>query len=78
MDVGHLIKNMPKKHNYTHIRAGDTVKVFYRVVEGDKNATVVISHEQTRKMHKDARIAGRRKHNEKKIPEIDTKKLVIN
>ena len=39
MDVGHLIKNMPKKHNYTHIRAGDTVKVFYRVVEGERQRT---------------------------------------
>ena len=39
MDVGHLIKNMPSKHNYTHIRAGDTVKVFYRVVEGERQRT---------------------------------------
>ncbi len=30
---------MPKKHNYTHIRAGDTVKVFYRVVEGERQRT---------------------------------------
>tara|TARA_B100000686_G_scaffold345390_1_gene429907 strand:- start:1799 stop:2446 length:648 start_codon:yes stop_codon:yes gene_type:complete len=39
MDVGHLIKNMPKTHSYTHIRAGDTVKVFYRVVEGERQRT---------------------------------------
>jgi large subunit ribosomal protein L19 len=39
MDVGHLIKNMPSKHNYTHIRAGDTVKVYYRVVEGERQRT---------------------------------------
>ncbi len=30
---------MPKTHNYTHIRAGDTVKVFYRVVEGERQRT---------------------------------------
>ena len=41
----------------------------YRVIEGDRNAKLVISYEQTRKMHKEARIAGRRKQNEKKIPE---------
>ena len=41
----------------------------YRVIEGDRNAKLVISYEQTRKMHKEARIVGRRKQNEKKIPE---------
>lgn len=39
----------------------------YRVVEGDKNAKSVISHDQTRKLHKEARIAGRRKQIGKKF-----------
>jgi hypothetical protein len=39
----------------------------YRVVEGDKTVKLVISHEQIRKMHKEARITGRRKQNEKKF-----------
>ena len=42
----------------------------YRVVEGDKTVKLVISHEQIRKMHKEARITGRRKQNNKNPREI--------
>lgn len=39
MDVGHLLQDIPKKHNYQHVRAGDTVRVHYQVVEGDRVRT---------------------------------------
>ena len=39
MDVGHLLQNIPRKHKYQNIRAGDTVRVHYRVVEGDRVRT---------------------------------------
>jgi large subunit ribosomal protein L19 len=42
MDVGYLLENIPHKHKYKHVRAGDTVKVFYRVVEGERQREQVM------------------------------------
>ena len=39
MDVGHLLTSIPKKHPYQHVRPGDTVRVYYRVVEGERVRT---------------------------------------
>ena len=39
MDVGHLLQNIPRKHKYQNIRPGDTVRVHYRVVEGERVRT---------------------------------------
>ena len=39
MDVGHLLTSIPKQHNYQHVRPGDTVRVYYRVVEGERVRT---------------------------------------
>lgn len=39
MDVGHLLTSIPKHHNYQHVRPGDTVRVYYRVVEGERVRT---------------------------------------
>jgi large subunit ribosomal protein L19 len=39
MDVGHLLRNIPLKHKYQNIRPGDTVRVHYQVVEGDRVRT---------------------------------------
>ena len=36
MDVGHLLTDIPKAHRFQHVRAGDTVRVHYRVVEGER------------------------------------------
>ena len=39
MDVGHLLQNIPRKHKYQNVRPGDTVRVHYRVVEGERVRT---------------------------------------
>ncbi len=39
MDVGHLLTSIPKQHPYQHVRPGDTVRVYYRVVEGERVRT---------------------------------------
>ncbi|MCY4576286.1 MAG: 50S ribosomal protein L19 [Chloroflexi bacterium] len=39
MDVGHLLTSIPKQHRYQHVRPGDTVRVYYRVVEGERVRT---------------------------------------
>ena len=39
MDVGHLLTSIPRQHNYQHVRPGDTVRVYYRVVEGERVRT---------------------------------------
>ncbi len=39
MDVGHLLTSIPRHHNYQHVRPGDTVRVYYRVVEGERVRT---------------------------------------
>jgi large subunit ribosomal protein L19 len=42
MDVGHLLTDIPQKHKYQHVRSGDTVRVHYRVVEGERVRTQVL------------------------------------
>ena len=42
MDVGYLLTNIPQKHKYQHVRAGDTVRVHYQVVEGERVRTQVL------------------------------------
>ncbi len=42
MDVGHLLTNIPQKHKYQNVRAGDTVRVHYQVVEGERVRTQVL------------------------------------
>ncbi|MYD36083.1 MAG: 50S ribosomal protein L19 [Dehalococcoidia bacterium] len=39
MDVGHLLTSIPRQHRYQHVRPGDTVRVYYRVVEGERVRT---------------------------------------
>ncbi len=39
MDVGHLLTSIPKQHRYQYVRPGDTVRVYYRVVEGERVRT---------------------------------------
>ncbi len=39
MDVGHLLTTIPRQHQYQHVRPGDTVRVYYRVVEGERVRT---------------------------------------
>ena len=39
MDVGHLLTNIPREHPYQHVRPGDSVRVYYRVVEGERVRT---------------------------------------
>ncbi len=39
MDVGHLLTAIPKQHRYPHVRPGDTVRVYYQVVEGERVRT---------------------------------------
>ena len=39
MDVGHLLTSIPTQHRYQHVRPGDTVRVYYRVVEGERVRT---------------------------------------
>ena len=39
MDVGHLLTSIPRQHQYQHVRPGDTVRVYYRVVEGERVRT---------------------------------------
>ena len=39
MDVGHLLTSIPRQHRYLHVRPGDTVRVYYRVVEGERVRT---------------------------------------
>ena len=42
MDVGHLLTDIPQKHKYQQVRSGDTVRVHYRVVEGERVRTQVL------------------------------------
>lgn len=39
MDVGHLLTSIPRQHRYQHVRPGDTVRVYYQVVEGERVRT---------------------------------------
>ena len=39
MDVGHLLTHIPHKHPYQNVRPGDSVRVHYRVVEGERVRT---------------------------------------
>ena len=42
MDVGHLLTNIPRMHRYQHVRSGDTVRVHYQVVEGERVRTQIL------------------------------------
>ena len=42
MDVGHLLTDIPQTHKYQHVRSGDTVRVHYQVVEGERVRTQVL------------------------------------
>jgi large subunit ribosomal protein L19 len=42
MDVGHLLTDIPQKHKYQNVRPGDTVRVHYQVVEGERVRTQVL------------------------------------
>ncbi|MDA1096275.1 MAG: 50S ribosomal protein L19 [Chloroflexi bacterium] len=36
MDVGYLLTDIPLQHKYKDVRAGDTVRIHYQVVEGER------------------------------------------